>query len=49
MNLISIKNITKKRGDKLLFKEVTLGINLGDKVGLIGVNGSGKSTFLNLI
>lgn len=34
---------------KQLFDEVTLGVNKGDKIGVIGVNGTGKSTFLKII
>ena len=32
-----------------LFDEVSLGINAGDKIGFIGVNGTGKSTFLKIV
>jgi len=49
MNILNIENITKVYGDKILFDKVSLGINEGDKIGIIGVNGSGKSTFLKMI
>lgn len=49
MNLISIENISKSYNDKVLFKDVSLGINEGDKIGLIGINGTGKSTLLKVI
>ncbi len=49
MNLLSIENLTKSYGEKLLFGNITLGIDEGDKIGLIGVNGTGKSTFLKII
>lgn len=49
MNILNIENITKVYGDKVLFDKVSLGINEGDKIGIIGVNGSGKSTFLKMI
>ena len=49
MNILNIENITKVYGDKILFDKVGLGINEGDKIGIIGVNGSGKSTFLKMI
>lgn len=49
MNLLSIENLTKTYGEKVLFKDVTFGIEEGDKIGLIGVNGTGKSTFLKVI
>ena len=49
MNILNIENVTKVYGDKVLFDNVSLGINEGDKLGVIGVNGSGKSTFLKMI
>ncbi len=49
MNILNIENVTKVYGDKVLFNKVNLGINDGDKIGIIGVNGSGKSTFLKMI
>ncbi len=49
MNLISIDKITKFHSNKLLFEDVSTGINEGEKVALIGINGCGKSTLLNII
>ncbi|MEL7635782.1 MULTISPECIES: ABC-F family ATP-binding cassette domain-containing protein [Sporomusa] len=49
MNLLAIENLTKSYGERVLFGNVTLGIDDGDKIGLIGVNGTGKSTFLKII
>ena len=49
MNVLNIENVTKVYGDKVLFDKVCLGINEGDKIGIIGVNGCGKSTFLKMI
>ncbi|NLK21625.1 MAG: ABC-F family ATP-binding cassette domain-containing protein [Epulopiscium sp.] len=49
MNLLSVENITKIYGDKVLFKDISFGINEGDKIGLIGINGTGKSTFLKIL
>ncbi|MBP2652520.1 MAG: ettA [Firmicutes bacterium] len=49
MNLMSVENLAKSYGDRVLFENVTLGLDEGDKVGLIGVNGTGKSTFLKVI
>ena len=49
MNLISVENITKSYSEKLLLNNICLGINEGDKIGLIGVNGTGKSTLLKII
>ncbi len=49
MNIISIENLTKAYGSKVLFQDVSLGINSGDKIGFIGRNGKGKTTFLKII
>lgn len=49
MNLLSAENITKSFGEKILFKNVSFGINEGEKVGIIGINGTGKSTFLKVL
>ncbi|MUT64556.1 ABC-F family ATP-binding cassette domain-containing protein [Paenibacillus sp. NEAU-GSW1] len=49
MHLLSVEHITKSYGEKLLFEDVTFGVEEGDKIGIIGVNGTGKSTFLKVI
>lgn len=49
MNLLTIESISKSYGEKLLLNNICLGINEGDKIGLIGVNGTGKSTLLKVI
>lgn len=49
MNILSIENISKSYGEKVLFDSLTLGIDEGEKIGLIGVNGTGKTTFLKLL
>lgn len=49
MNLITLENINKSYSEKTLLKNVSLGINEGDKIGLIGINGAGKSTFLKIV
>ncbi|MBU5442072.1 ABC-F family ATP-binding cassette domain-containing protein [Paenibacillus sp. MSJ-34] len=49
MNLLTIEHISKSYGDKILFQDVSFGIAEGEKIGIIGVNGTGKSTFLKVI
>ncbi len=49
MNLISIEDVSKTLNSSPLFQEVSLGINSDEKIGFIGSNGSGKSTFLHII
>jgi ATP-binding cassette subfamily F protein uup len=48
MNLLSIENISKSYSEKPLLDNISLGINEGDKIGIIGVNGVGKSTLLKI-
>lgn len=47
--MINITNLSKNYGPKILFKDVSLNINQGEKIGLIGPNGTGKSTLFSLI
>lgn len=49
MNILNVENVTKIYGEKTLLSHANLGINEGDKFGVIGVNGCGKSTFLKII
>ena len=49
MNYVSIENISKSYGIKILFQEVTFGIDKGDKIALVAKNGTGKSTLLKII
>lgn len=49
MHLLSVENISKNYGEKKLLNGVSLGLNEGDKIGLIGLNGTGKSTLLKII
>lgn len=49
MNYLSIENIAKSFGIKVLFEEVTFGIDKGDKIALVAKNGTGKSTLLKII
>jgi ATP-binding cassette subfamily F protein uup len=49
MNILTMKGITKAFTDKVLFDRADFSINEGDKIGIIGVNGTGKSTLLKVI
>ena len=49
MNGMTIENVTKTFGEKKIFDNIIFGIDFGDKVGLIGINGAGKATLLKLV
>ena len=49
MNLLSINNLSKAYGAKVLFNKISFGINYGDKVALVAKNGSGKSTLFKIL
>ncbi|MES0489660.1 MAG: ribosomal protection-like ABC-F family protein [Leptospirales bacterium] len=49
MNLLSIHEAGKEIADKLLFKEISMGVDDQDKIAIIGVNGSGKTTLLKIL
>ena len=49
MNLLTIKNFSKSITDKTLFTNADFSINDGEKIGVIGVNGTGKSTLLKIV
>lgn len=49
MNLLSAENLSHSAGDKVLFQNLNFGLNRGNRVGLIGVNGTGKSTLLRIL
>lgn len=49
MNVLNVEKVTKGYGNRTLLDEVTMGINNGDKIGIIGINGTGKSTLLKII
>lgn len=48
-DVIQIKNLSKQFGDNILFKDANLQISYGEKVALIGKNGTGKSTLIKMI
>ncbi len=47
--ILTIENLSKSYGEKVLFNDVNFSITDGDKVGIVGVNGTGKSTFIKVI
>ena len=47
--LLTVEHLTKSFGDKLLFEDISFGINAGQKTALIARNGYGKSTLLNIL
>ena len=49
MNLLTIEHLTKSYTERLLFNDTAFSINEGEKVGLIGINGTGKSTLLRIV
>ena len=49
MNLLSVENITKSYGEKVLFNSLSFGINKDQKIALIAKNGSGKTAILKII
>jgi ATP-binding cassette subfamily F protein uup len=48
-NLVNLKSVDKGYGSRSVLREVTLGVNAGDRIGIVGRNGDGKSTLLALI
>ena len=49
MNILNIEHISKIYGEKVIFDDVSCGIHDGDKIGIIGINGTGKTTLLRMI
>ena len=49
MNILNMEHITKVYGDKVIFDDISVGIHQGDKIGIIGINGTGKTTFLRIL
>ncbi|WP_100529298.1 ABC-F family ATP-binding cassette domain-containing protein [Paenibacillus sp. GM1FR] len=49
MNIMTVEQIAKSYGEKILFKDASFGMADQDKIGVVGVNGTGKSTFLRVI
>lgn len=49
MNIINIEHIRKVFGEKPIFDDASFGIQEGDKIGIVGINGTGKTTLLNMV
>ena len=49
MNVLNMEHISKIYGDKVIFDDISCGIHQGDKIGIIGINGMGKTTFLRIL
>ena len=49
MNVLNLEHISKVYGDKVIFDDISCGIHRGDKIGIIGINGTGKTTFLKIL
>ena len=49
MNILTVENLTKTFGEKLLFENITFGIEAGQKIALIARNGAGKSSLIRII
>ena len=47
--VVTIENLTKQIGAKVIFSELSLGIHAGDKIGVVGINGCGKTTLLRVL
>lgn len=49
MNILTIENLTHSYSERKLFDDTSFSLEEGEKVGIIGINGTGKSTLLNII
>ena len=49
MNLVTAEHLTKSYTERLLFDDTDFAVNEGEKIGVIGINGTGKSTLLRLV
>lgn len=49
MNYLSVENIAKSYGERVLFRDISFGINEGQKVGFVAKNGTGKTSLLNIL
>lgn len=49
MNIINVEQISKIYGEKTIFDRASFGVQQGDKIGIVGINGTGKSTLLKMV
>ena len=49
MNVLNIEHISKIYGEKIIFNDASFGVQEGDKIGIVGINGTGKTTLLRMI
>ncbi|MBR6401517.1 MAG: ABC-F family ATP-binding cassette domain-containing protein [Firmicutes bacterium] len=49
MSILTVENISRSFGEKVVLKDISFGVESTDKIGIIGVNGTGKSTLLKII
>ena len=49
MNIINVENITKVYTERELFKKASFYVQEGEKIGIVGINGTGKSTLLKIV
>ena len=49
MNYLSAENLSKSYGDRTLFRNINFGISRGDKIAIVGANGSGKTSLLEIL
>ena len=49
MSVINVEHISKLYGDKMILEDLSCSVDEGDKIGIIGINGTGKSTLLRII
>lgn len=48
MNILNMEHISKVYGDKVIFDDISVGIHQGDKIGIIGINGTGDYVKIRL-
>ena len=49
MNILNARSLSKSYGEKILFSDISFSVNEGEKIGIIGINGTGKSSLLKIL